>query len=211
MSNSNRKYQNGLRKRTAVRALRARAQANGSLLPQPSAAVRARLGYAPHFILDTNVMFAVLEYWADELRRGLQELALAQPSLHLYLLDTVASECRGSREKQRLYDAIVFNGHNPGTGIIYPLRSDTGQAAEYVSAISAVLPAARPSDLKDAVIAGAALAQDMVVVTVNGADFLAIAARFPALRTLILRGSAVEARGGELLLEALQNLYILPS
>jgi hypothetical protein len=124
MSNRNLKYQNGLLKRDAVRAVRAWMREAGALEPLPAAEVVARHAGKAHYIVDTNLLFTILEYWADELRHGLRELLLAQPALRLYLLDVVASECRGAREqRQRLYDQVVFNGRNAELAIVHPLRN----------------------------------------------------------------------------------------
>ena len=206
MSNQNRKYQNGLTKRAAVRALRANFAAAGVLRRRSEGEVEKRLGGKAHFIVDTNLVFALIEYWADELRHGLRDLCAAQPTLRLYLLDTVASECRGAQEKRARYDDIVFNGHNPERALLYPLSSHARTVDVVVSALTAAAPPSA-SDLKDYLIAGAAIAYDMSVVTANESDFAAIAARDPRLRYLPLRGEHVEAKMGELFLEALMAIY----
>jgi predicted nucleic acid-binding protein len=206
MSNQNLKYQNGLVKRAAVRALRAGFATDGALRRRSEEEVRARLGGKAHFIVDTNLVFALIEYWADELRHGLRELCAAQPTLRLYLLDTVASECRGTLEKRARYDDIVYDGRNAERAFLYPLRAHS----RTVDTITSALTAARPpsaSDRKDYLIAAAAIAYDMSVVTANESDFAAIAALDPRLRYLPLRGERVEARTGELFLAALAAIY----
>jgi hypothetical protein len=212
MSNTNLRYRNGLAKREAVRAVRARMRTDGSLARASENSVVRTLGYRPHFVIDTNIVFTVIEYWGDELRKGLIELCHAQPTLRLYLLDTVASECRGSTEKQALYDAIVYNGHNPEAGVIRPLRSDTTKVGAAMSRILAAwperygLPSA--SDRKDALIAAAAIAYDMTVLTRNRGDFADIASREPALRYLPLDGGMVaDLRQGAQLLDRLADAF----
>jgi hypothetical protein len=212
MSNTNLRYRNGLTKREAVRAVRARMRTDGTLARASEDAVVRRLGYRPHFVLDTNVVFTVIEYWGDELRRGLIELCHAQPFLRLYLLDTVASECRGSTEKQSLYDAIIYNGRNAEVGVIRPLRSDNARVGAAMSRILAAwperygLPSA--SDRKDALIAAAALAYDMAVLTRNKGDFADIASREPTLRYLALDGGMVaDLRQGAQLLDRLADAF----
>ena len=212
MSNTNLRYRNGLAKRDAVRAVRARMRTDGSLVRASEGAAVRRLGYRPHFVLDTNIVFTVIEYWGDELRRGLIELCHAQPSLRLYLLDTVASECRGSTEKQALYDAIVYNGHNAEVGVIRPLRSDTVKVGAAMSRILAAWPERHglpsASDRKDALIAAAAIAYDMTVLTRNKSDFADISSREPTLHYLALDGGMVaDLRQGAQLLDRLADAF----
>ena len=210
MTNRNLKYRNGMEKRAAVRAVRARARSSGALTAKPEAAVAAALGFAPRFILDTNVFFAVIEYWADDLRAGLRDLVRAQPSLRLYLLDTVASECRGSQEKRALYDSIVYSGRNAAAAAVHPLATRTRGVAQTASALAAARPQHRrrtPSDLKDELIAACAVASGAAVVTCNGGDFAELAAVEPRLRFVALAGPAVERRVGELLLSYLCGVY----
>lgn len=206
MANRNLKYRNGLLKRAAVRALRAEFAGAGVLSFKSERQVAERLGGKAHLIIDTNLMFALIEYWADELRQTLRQLCDAQPTLRLYLLDTVASECRGSQEKRSLYDEVVFSGHNRDRAFVYPLSTHTARSDAVVSALVA---GAQPSgsDLKDYLIAGAAIGYDMAVVTANEADFAAIKARDPRLRYLPLHGERVEARMGELFVRALMSIY----
>lgn len=206
MSNTNLKYQNGLTKRAAVRALRADFARKGVLVPKSERHVAARLGGNAHFIIDTNVMFALIEYWADELRRALRDLCAAQPSLRFYLLDTVASECRGSLAKRKLYDEIVFSGSNRDKAVVYPLTAHPRKVDELVSRMVAnQSPTA--SDLKDYLIAAAAVSYDMSVATANESDFAAIKAHEPRLRYLPIRGEQVEAHVGERFIEALMDVY----
>jgi hypothetical protein len=212
MSNTNLRYQNGLAKRAAVRAVRARLRTDGSLVPQREADLVRRLGYRPSFIVDTNLIFTVIEYWGDQTRKGLIELCGAQPALRLYLLDTVASECRGTLDKQALYDSIIFNGHNAAMGVIHPLRSDTARVGAAMSRILATWPERAgppsPSDRKDALIAAAALAYDMTVLTRNRADFAQIAARESGLRYLaIAGGTKADLELGALLLKSLAAIF----
>jgi predicted nucleic acid-binding protein len=205
MSNNNLRYQNGLIKRDAVREVRARMRRDGSLLPQSEKTVLARLGYRPHYIIDTNVFFTIIEYWGADLRKGLIELCQMQGALRLYLLDTVASECRGSREKQRLYDEVVFNGQNPEVGVIYPLDSGLARVSELSSRIMTAyeqtLDHMTPSDKKDVLIAAAAIAYKMILLTRNKEDFVRIAKLAPELHFITLAGGekADLAQGAELL------------
>jgi predicted nucleic acid-binding protein len=206
MANHNQKYQNGLTKRAAVRTLRAQFAASGVLVAKSESWVAGRLGGKARLVIDTNLMFALIEYWADELRVALRELCDAQPTLRLYLLDTVASECRGSQEKRELYDEVVFNGRNKDRAFVYPLSTHTARSDAIVSALVA---GARPSasDLKDYLIAGAAIGYDMAVVTANESDFAAIKVMDPRLRYLALRGEHVEAHMGELFVRVLMGIY----
>ena len=210
MGNRNLRYQNGIIKRDAVRAVRARMRSDGSLETQSAVEVARRLGRPPRYVIDTNTMFAVLEYWGAETRRGIIELAHAQPALRLYLLDTVASEIRGSGTayRQRLADAIVYNGSNPDAGVIRPLDSGTAKVGAIYSRILARRPEQAgppsPSDRKDALIAAAAIAYDMTVLTRNERDFAAIAAREPALHYAAIDGGAdADLRLGALILDRL--------
>lgn len=210
MANTNLRYQNGLKKRSAVRAVRARMRSDGSLVPQRPADVEKRLGYKPHYMLDTNLAFVVIEYWGDETRKGLIELAKAQDALRLFLLDIVDTECRGTLEKQALYDSIVWNGHNPDVGVIRPLDSQTRKVGEIFSRIVASIPEQRglpsASDRKDMLIAAAAIAYDMTVLTRNRKDFAAIAAREPALRFAALSGGEqADLMMGALILDRLAD------
>jgi hypothetical protein len=212
MSNTNLRYRNGLAKRDAVREVRARMRTDGSLVRASEAQVLRTLGFRPRFILDTNIVFTVVEYWGDELRRGLIELCHAQPTLRIYLLDTVASECRGSDRKQSLYDDIVYNGRNSEVGVIRPLRSDTAKVGAAMSRILAAwperygLPSA--SDRKDALIAAAAIAYDMAVLTRNRGDFADIASRESSLRYIALDGGMVaDLRQGSQLLDNLARAF----
>jgi len=212
MSNNNLRYQNGLAKRAAVRAVRARLRSDGSLTPVREADAIKRLGYRPAFIIDTNLMFTLIEYWGDETRKGLIELCHAQSALRLYLLDTVASECRGTLEKQVLYDSIVYNGHNGGVGVIHPLRSDTAKVGLVLSRMLAAWPEHQgppsSSDKKDALIAAAAVAYDMTVLTRNRVDFADLASREPGLRYLdVAGGTKADLELGALLLERLAALF----
>jgi hypothetical protein len=206
MANRNLKYRNGLKKRDAVRALRATFPVSGVLASKSEAEVEERLGGPPRLIVDTNLVFALIEYWADELRHGLRDLCAAQPTLRIYLLDTVVSECRGSQEKKARYDDIVFNGHNAERAILYPLSAHTKVVDTVVSSLAAAMPPSA-SDLKDYLIAGAAIAYNMAVVTANESDFAHIAACDPRLRYLPLHGERVEARMGELFLATLADIY----
>lgn len=210
MGNRNHRYQNGIAKRDAVRAMRAALRGAGCLDPQREAEVTTRLGHAPRFLIDTNLMFAILGYWEAETRRAIVELANAQPALRLFILDVVASEIRGSGTtyRRRLQDAIVYNGSNPDVGVIRPLVSDTGKVGATLSRILASRSEHEgepsPSDRKDALIAAAAIAYDMVVLTRNGKDFAAIAAREPGLRYAVIEGGEqADLRLGALILERL--------
>lgn len=208
MSNTNLRYRNGLVKRDAVRAIRATMLADGSLVRQRPDDVARRLGHKAHYMVDTNLMFTLIEYWGDETRKGVIELAAAQPALRLYLLDTVATECRGTLAKQRLFDAIVWNGRNPGVGVVRPLNSRTTRIGAILSRILASRPeqqgAPSPSDRKDALIAAAAIAYDMTVLTRNRSDFEEIAVREPGLRIAALAGGPkADLFQGALLLDRL--------
>ena len=210
MTNRNLKYQNGLAKRSAVRDVRAQARTSGAFVRKSDQEAIAAIGFAPRFILDTNVFFSVIEYWADDLRSGLRDIARAQPSLRLYLLDTVASECRGSLDKRALFDSIVFNGHNADVAVVHPLTTRTRRVADVASTIAAARPPDRrgaPSDLKDELIAAAALASDMTIITCNGSDFAEIALVEPRLRFHAFSGAGVERHVGELLLGYLCSIY----
>ncbi len=215
MSNTNLRYRNGLSKRAAVREVRARMKTDGSLVPQRESDVVRRLGCRPAFVVDTNLIFTIIEYWGDETRKGLIELCHAQPALRLYLLDTVASECRGSLDKQSLYDSIVYNGHNGEVGVVRPLRSDTTKVGTVMSRIIARWPERNgppsASDRKDALIAAAAIAYDMTVLTRNRADFADIGSRERGLRFMSLAGGTkADLAQGALLLDGLAAIFRSP-
>ena len=203
MANRNLKYRNGLLKRDLVRATWTQLVTAGALQPHAPR-------QATSFALDTNLMFVVTEYWGEELRSALRALARAQPSLRLYVLDVVASEMRGTRERQELYDAIVWNGHNADVAVIYPLRADRGTVPALASALEAAWPTSKllkPSDRKDILIAAAASANGMTVLTANGADFARLALVLPGLRYLAIEGSELE-RGSHLLAAAAQPFLV---
>jgi predicted nucleic acid-binding protein len=211
MTNRNHKYQNGIAKREAIKVIRADLLQSGAFVPQSNDAVVARIGFHPRFIIDTNVMYGVIEYWMAPLRRAIRDLADAQPSLRLYLLDVVASECRGMKEKRRLYDEIVWNGSNPDTGVIRPLDSHTREVARIHSDLLLHRPEPeplKPSDLKDYLIAATAIAYDMTVLTCNASDFATIAAIDQRLRYHAFEGPGATEHKGELLLDYLGSLYV---
>jgi len=207
MANTNKKYQNGLIKRAAVRTAWAQLRSNGVLTVRDDTFVHERLGYAPHFAIDTNIMFAVIEYWAADLRKALRALSAAQPSLRLYLLDVVASECRGSLEKRALFDDIVFNPTRPTHGVIYPLSTQQRKVEEELSRLHSLLPTSRPSDGKDYRIAAAASSFELSVITRNGADFERIRTQLPTLNYVALPTTDAELRLGAELLKFLGGIY----
>ncbi|HSP30448.1 MAG TPA: hypothetical protein VLO13_00280 [Halomonas sp.] len=207
MTNSNKKYRNGLIKRDAVRKVWADLVARGVLTPRTEQFAQQRLGYAPHFAIDTNIMFAVIEYWAADLRKALRALASAQPSLRLYLLDVVASECRGSLEKRALFDDIVFTPSRPEWGAIYPLSTQHRKVEDTLSSLQSQLPTNRPSDTKDYRIGAAAEAFNLSVITRNGSDFAKIAELLPNLHYEALPTTDAELRMGAEMLSFLGNIY----
>lgn len=207
MANSNKKYQNGLIKRAAVRSAWAQLRSDGVLTLRDDSFVHERLGYAPHFAIDTNIMFVVIEYWAADLRKALRALSAAQPSLRLYLLDVVASECRGSLEKRALFDDIVFNPSRSAHGVIYPLSTQQRKVEEELSRLHSLLPATRPSDGKDYRIAAAAFSFDLAVITRNGGDFERIGVQLPQLQYVALPTTDAELRLGAELLKFLGSIY----
>lgn len=213
MTNTNRKYLNGLRKRKAVRAVASELERRGAFEPQPERLVCKRLAWRPHFIIDTNVMFGLIEYWADDLRAHLRRLVDAQPSLRLFLLDVVATECRGSLEKRSRYEEVVFNGRNERRAFVHPLSSQTSRISQLASSLVRDRQAEKPSDLKDRLIASAAVEYDMAVLTCNMADFERLRIQQSQLRFVGLGEGGHEGAilMGSRILHYLGELYARPS
>ena len=212
MSNSNLKYRNGLAKRAAVRAAAAELRSAGAFQTRSLEYATARFGGRPGFILDTNLMFVVIEYWGDALRAELRELLHAQPTLRLHLLDVVSSECRGQAEaRRRIWEEIVYDGRNGDRALLYALRSDTRAIEMLTSELRVTFPPARPSDSKDAIIAAAAIGYDLGVVTRNTADFERYRVLHPELRVYGIDGRNEELAMNADLLRLLASGYTDPA